>query len=125
MNERLRSLGRRSVLRTAVGRRFYHALRDYKRWTLVKKWRRERTAPIQAYLRTHVVRKLQIGAGENVLPGWLNSDIRPLNSNVLFLDAKEPSHLRIALLTISFPSISLNTYPTLRVNRRCESAIGF
>jgi len=90
MNERLRSLGRRSVLRTAVGRRFYHALRDYKRWTLVKKLRRERTAPIQAYLRTHVVRKLQIGAGENVLPGWLNSDIRPLNSNVLFLDAKEP-----------------------------------
>jgi len=90
MNERLRSLGRRSVLLTAVGRGFCRALHEYKRRTLVKKWRRERTAAIEAYLRTHVVRKLQIGAGGNVLPGWLNSDVSPLNSSVLFLDAKEP-----------------------------------
>jgi predicted SAM-dependent methyltransferase len=80
----------RSVLVSAAGRGFYHALDDYKRQTAAKKWRRDRTAAIQAYLGAHVVRKLQLGAGGNVLTGWLNSDISPPNSNVSFLDAREP-----------------------------------
>jgi predicted SAM-dependent methyltransferase len=32
---------------------------------------------ISEYLQTHSVRKLQLGAGSNNKPGWLNSDIEP------------------------------------------------
>jgi len=57
---------------------------------MVKKWRRERTAAIRAYLGAHAVRRLHLGAGGNLLPGWLNSDVSPLNSNVSYLDATDP-----------------------------------
>jgi predicted SAM-dependent methyltransferase len=43
---------------------------------------------VEAYLRANPVRKLQIGAGENNKPGWLNSDIEPLNGQI-YLDATE------------------------------------
>jgi hypothetical protein len=32
---------------------------------------------IDDYMRANAVRKLQIGAGENNKPGWLNTDIEP------------------------------------------------
>jgi predicted SAM-dependent methyltransferase len=35
-----------------------------------------RPARIRRYLDSHEVRKLQIGSGPNLLPGWLNTDIR-------------------------------------------------
>jgi predicted SAM-dependent methyltransferase len=38
------------------------------------------------YLATHAVRKLQIGAGGQNLPGWLNSDIAPRPGEI-YLDA--------------------------------------
>jgi SAM-dependent methyltransferase len=40
---------------------------------------RKRSDPrlIRDYLETHEVRKLQIGAGPNPLPGWLNTDLLP------------------------------------------------
>jgi len=40
----------------------------------------------QNYLATHAVRKLQIGAGGEDLPGWLNSDIVPTPDEI-YLDA--------------------------------------
>jgi len=40
----------------------------------------------QTYLATHAVRKLQIGAGAQSLPGWLNSDIVP-GPGQIYLDA--------------------------------------
>jgi predicted SAM-dependent methyltransferase len=46
---------------------------------------------IDAYLRGHSVRRLHLGAGENVLPGWLNTDAsgwRP--EDVVYLDARKP-----------------------------------
>ncbi len=46
-------------------------------------------AIIAKYLRTHRVCKLQIGAGGNNLPGWLNTDIEP-SSGQAFLDATKP-----------------------------------
>lgn len=41
---------------------------------------------IRQYLRTHSNRKLQIGAGGNNLPGWLNTDIEP-SAGQAYLDA--------------------------------------
>ena len=41
---------------------------------------------ISGYLKSHVVRKLQIGAGPSNLPGWLNTDIEPSDGQA-YLDA--------------------------------------
>ncbi|MBA7607245.1 hypothetical protein ES703_14403 [subsurface metagenome] len=43
-----------------------------------------------AYLRSHRVRKLQIGAGPNILEGWLNTDECPTSRGVIYLDATKP-----------------------------------
>lgn len=44
---------------------------------------------IEHYLTSTAVRKLQIGAGPNNLPGWLNTDIEPRKEQA-FLDAMKP-----------------------------------
>jgi Methyltransferase domain len=51
----------------------------------------ERATPgvIDEYIRTHAVRKLQIGAGGNNKTGWLNSDIEPV-IGLAYLDASKP-----------------------------------
>jgi SAM-dependent methyltransferase len=41
---------------------------------------------IREYLEAHTVRKLQLGAGANNVPGWLNSDIMPEGGSI-YLDA--------------------------------------
>ena len=41
----------------------------------------------QRYFSTFEVRKLQIGSGNNIIDGWLNSDFLPYSHNVLHLDA--------------------------------------
>lgn len=46
-------------------------------------------AIIDDYLNSHAVRKLQIGAGPNNLPDWLNTDIEPIEGQA-FLDAGAP-----------------------------------
>jgi len=55
--------------------------RLYDRVTL----KEERT--IDAYFREHATRKLHVGCGENMLPGWLNCDLKPRTGRVLRLDA--------------------------------------
>ncbi len=42
---------------------------------------------IKRYLGVNRVRKLQVGAGENFLQGWINSDIDPRSDNKIYLDA--------------------------------------
>ena len=44
---------------------------------------------VERYLASTRVRKLQIGAGPNNLPGWLNTDIEPQQGQA-FLDAMKP-----------------------------------
>jgi SAM-dependent methyltransferase len=46
-----------------------------------------RSRIIRDYLRSHRVRRLQVGAGPNPLEGWLNADIYPRSREVIFLDA--------------------------------------
>jgi predicted SAM-dependent methyltransferase len=45
---------------------------------------------IQAYLRDHAVRKLQLGTGRNVLAGWLNTDVFDVerSGKIAYLDAR-------------------------------------
>jgi predicted SAM-dependent methyltransferase len=52
-----------------------------------RRWR----APliISDYMKNHAVRKLQLGAGEFNLPGWLNTDIGPIEGQA-YLDATKP-----------------------------------
>jgi predicted SAM-dependent methyltransferase len=44
---------------------------------------------MREYVQTHVVRKLQIGAGDSRLVGWLNTDIER-KEGLVYLDASQP-----------------------------------
>jgi SAM-dependent methyltransferase len=62
--------------------------------SVIRELRRVRSLPtrsraIDAYLGSHRVRKLQIGTGRNVLRGWLNTDLEPKRSEVVFLDVRK------------------------------------
>lgn len=45
---------------------------------------------IKDYLTSHSVRKLQLGSGYNLLPGWLNTDIYSPSPEIVLLDVREP-----------------------------------
>lgn len=49
---------------------------------------------VSDYLAIHAVTKLQIGAGTNPLPGWLNTDIEPVDDVICFLDATREFPIR-------------------------------
>lgn len=66
---------------------------DFHRW-LWREIRRKRRAfarraAVRSYLVSHRVRKLQVGAGHNHLPDWLNTDRAP-DSGAIYLDATKP-----------------------------------
>jgi predicted SAM-dependent methyltransferase len=65
-----------------------HRARQRLRQALGRFQRRRR---IDAYLRTHHVRKLQLGTGGNVRDGWLNTDIHDFRrtGEVVYMDARE------------------------------------
>jgi predicted SAM-dependent methyltransferase len=50
-------------------------------------WLVKRKSRIADYLKDNRVKKLQIGTSNNVLDGWLNTDISPLHGSVIYLDA--------------------------------------
>ena len=60
---------------------------EYVEKTIQSPWFRFRDSQtIDQYLRSNPVRKLQLGAGGNNPPGWLNSDIEPGDKEI-YLDA--------------------------------------
>jgi predicted SAM-dependent methyltransferase len=50
-------------------------------------WLVRRRSKIADYLKTHPVKKLQLGTSNNTLDGWLNTDIVPNRDSVIYLDA--------------------------------------
>lgn len=50
----------------------------------------DRDQLIQSYLANNRVRKLQLGSSENVLEGWLCTDLHPPEPRVIYLDASAP-----------------------------------
>jgi predicted SAM-dependent methyltransferase len=42
---------------------------------------------IRDYMAGHAVRKLHIGCSDNTLPGWLNSDLAPVEDGIIYLNA--------------------------------------
>ena len=50
-------------------------------------WVFARRHAIRDYTRSHRIRKLHIGAGRNILAGWLNTDISLNHASVIYLDA--------------------------------------
>ena len=75
---------------------------------------RLRASPrIDQYIRNNPVRKLQIGAGENSKPGWLNTDIEPLAGQA-YLDAGRPFPLpdRSSAISKNFTMPRLTTKPS-------------
>lgn len=53
-------------------------------------WFIKRKQVIDSYLKSHAVKKLQLGANGNVLHEWLNSDIAPKSRDVIFIDSSRP-----------------------------------
>lgn len=45
---------------------------------------------IEAYLQNEPRPRLHLGADPIILPGWINSDISPLHSDIITIDATEP-----------------------------------
>jgi predicted SAM-dependent methyltransferase len=53
--------------------------------------RAQRGKLIERYLAQHVTRKLQLGAAENIRPGWLNTDLHGYgNEELVYLDVRKP-----------------------------------
>lgn len=63
------------------------ALRGLKRDMLVLVWLTRRNGKIADYLKAHPMKKLQLGTSNNILEGWLNTDIYLNHDSVVYLDA--------------------------------------
>jgi predicted SAM-dependent methyltransferase len=49
-----------------------------------------RSSLIKSYLSSSKVAKLQLGAADNAIDGWLNTSLRPRSSRIVFLDVTQP-----------------------------------
>jgi predicted SAM-dependent methyltransferase len=89
-----------------------HRVRQQLRQALGRATRRR---SIEAYLRAHNVRKLQLGTGGDVREGWLNTDIHDFRrtGEVVFMDACKPFPLPDASFDVIYSEHMLEhlTYP--------------
>ena len=68
----------------------------------VAMWTLGRSSAIRRYLGSHSIRKLQVGAGGNILDGWLNTDVYPSVPGVMYINAAKPFPLRDCTLDYIF-----------------------
>jgi len=63
-----------------------------------------RRKQIERYLRSHEVRRLNLGAAENIRPGWLNTDLHDYGraGELVYLDARKPFPLPDASFELVF-----------------------
>ncbi|WP_310484194.1 methyltransferase domain-containing protein [Chamaesiphon sp. VAR_48_metabat_403] len=59
-------------------------------YQLVRKFGSVDRQIVANYFQENEIRKLHIGCGGNMLPGWLNSDLKPFSPNIFNLDATKP-----------------------------------
>lgn len=90
--------------------------------------RARRARRIENYLRTHSVRRLQIGTGSNPYDGWLNTDVADYRrrGEVVYLDARKPFPLPDASFDAVFSEhvIEHLTYADgLRCLRECHRVL--
>ena len=86
MNERLNRLIERYRFLLAIVKAIVFCRNRYRR----ARWLLARSRAIESYFRFHQVRKLQIGAGSNILQGWLNTDAYPTSPSIIYLDVRRP-----------------------------------
>jgi SAM-dependent methyltransferase len=77
-------------------------LREQRASLRIIPWLLARRAQIRKYLHDNACRKLQLGASNNSLSGWLNTDIQPSSTNVVFMDATKPFPLPSQCLDFVF-----------------------
>ena len=65
-------------------------------------WRWMAPGKISAYLRDTASPRLQIGAGYNLLSGWLNTTLYPFAPGAIYLDASQPFPLPSAAFDYVF-----------------------
>jgi predicted SAM-dependent methyltransferase len=82
--------------------------------------RLRRDARVEAYLRDHEVRKLQLGTGSNPMHGWLNTDVTDFlrRNEVVYLDARKPFPLPDRSFDVVF-SEHMIEHLTYAEGRRC------
>ena len=83
---------------------------------------------IAEYLGSHEVRKLQLGTGSNVYPGWLNTDVADFKreNEVVYLDARQPFPLPDDSFDFVFSEHMIEhlTYPDgLRCLKECSRVL--
>jgi predicted SAM-dependent methyltransferase len=69
----------------------WHALSESQRDALIRRWRKVSKAKLRSLFggAQHIQRKLNIGAGNTKLPGWVNTDLLPHGPCIYYLNAQE------------------------------------
>jgi predicted SAM-dependent methyltransferase len=83
MTTKTASYLKRSQFIVGLVRAFRGLIRDIR----VLVWLVKRNGQIADYLEARQLKKLQLGTSNNVLDGWLNSDVFPNHGSVIYLDA--------------------------------------
>ncbi len=66
------------------------------------------------YFTSQKTRKLQIGCGENILKGWLNSDYQPKSDKILHLDVTKPFPFKENVLDYVFSEHTISQFTYLQ-----------